>query len=237
LQTYSSLRWSRRPGLFQPFPSLKRSSRPSELLFSIKRNTKFPQGPPHNWCLLPWLQLSLITRRMRKKRSDPSARAQINTNVALSSHYLIWSDSVLGRGFDLFGVSRIECYSSHNVLKVGNMDAIECGVVGVFIAPTTKNGRWKCAVAWRTGQSGAPATSASRRGSTVGALTCGPSGLSGGAPDRSCRLSSAPPARALTLTCTVAHLMRLKTTFAREVAVAPLAHRTVRCFTGQSGEL
>jgi hypothetical protein len=32
-----------------------------------------------------------------------------------------------------------------------NLDAIECGVVGVFIAPTTKNGCWKTAVAWRTG--------------------------------------------------------------------------------------
>jgi hypothetical protein len=96
------LRWSQRPGLFQPFPSLKRSLRPSELLFSIKRNTKFPQGPPHNWSLLPRLQLSLITRRMRKKRSNPSARAQMNTNVALSSHYLVWSDSRLGIGFDLF---------------------------------------------------------------------------------------------------------------------------------------
>jgi hypothetical protein len=148
LQTYSPLRWSRRPSLFQHFPSLKRSLRPSELLFSIKRNTKFPQVPPHNWCLLPWLQLSLITRRMRKKRSDPSARAQMNTNVTLSSHCLIWSDSGLGRGFDLFGVSRIECYSSCNVLKLENLDAIECGVVGVFIAPTTKNGRWKTAVAW-----------------------------------------------------------------------------------------
>jgi hypothetical protein len=31
LQTYSPLRWSQRPGLFQPFPSLKRSLRPSEL--------------------------------------------------------------------------------------------------------------------------------------------------------------------------------------------------------------
>jgi hypothetical protein len=111
---------------------------------------------------------------------------------------------------------------------VENLDAIECGVVGVFIAPTTKNGSWKCAVAWRTGQSGAPATSADRWGSTVGALTCGASGLSGGAPDRSCRLSSAPPARALTLARTVAHLMQLQSTVARVVAVAPLAHRTVR---------
>jgi hypothetical protein len=31
LQTYSPLGWSQRPGLFQPFPSLKQSLRPSEL--------------------------------------------------------------------------------------------------------------------------------------------------------------------------------------------------------------
>jgi hypothetical protein len=53
--------------------------------------------------------------------------------------------------------------------------------------------------------SSAPATSASRWGSTVGALTCGASGLSGGAPDSSCGLSGAPTARALTLARTVAH--------------------------------
>jgi hypothetical protein len=75
LQTYSSLRWSRRPGLFQPFPSLKRSLRPSELFFSIKRNTKFPQGPPHNWCLLPWLQLSLITRKNEKEKKQSKRKS------------------------------------------------------------------------------------------------------------------------------------------------------------------
>jgi hypothetical protein len=53
--------------------------------------------------------------------------------------------------------------------------------------------------------SGAPATSTSRWVLTVGALTGGASGLSGGAPDRSCRLFSAPTARALTLAHTVAH--------------------------------
>jgi hypothetical protein len=89
-----------------------------------------------------------------------------------------------------------------------NLDVIECGVVGVFIAPTTKNGRWKCVVAWRTGQSGAPATSADRWGSTVGALTCEASGLSGGAPNRSCRLSGAPTARPLSSVRAGAHLMR-----------------------------
>jgi hypothetical protein len=88
LQTYSPSRWSQRPGLFQPFPSLKRSLRPSELLFSIKRDTKSPQGPPHNWCLLPWLQLSWNQERMKKK-SNPSARVQKNTSLSLTSHYLI----------------------------------------------------------------------------------------------------------------------------------------------------
>jgi hypothetical protein len=57
----------------------------------------------------------------------------------------------LGEDLISLVVSRIECYSSCNVLKVENLDAIECGVVGVFIAPTTKNGRWKTAVAWCTG--------------------------------------------------------------------------------------
>jgi hypothetical protein len=107
-----------------------------------------------------------------------------------------------------------------------NLDAIECGVVGVFIAPTTKNGRWKAVVAWRTGQSGAPTTSADRWGSTVGVLTCGASGLSGGAPDRSCRLSGAPTARALSSARRRA-LNALQSTVAREVVVAPLAHRTL----------
>jgi hypothetical protein len=36
--------------------------------------------------------------------------------------------------------------------KLENLDAIECGVVGVFMAPTTKSGRWEavCRMAHRT---------------------------------------------------------------------------------------
>jgi hypothetical protein len=70
----------------------------------------------------------------------------------------------------------------------------------------------RLSVAWRTGQSGAPATSAGRWVLPVGAPTGGASGLSGGAPDRSCRLSGAPSAHALTLARTVAHLMRFQST-------------------------
>jgi hypothetical protein len=66
--------------------------------------------------------------------------------------------------------------------------------------------------------SGAPATSADRWGSTIGAPTCGASGLSG-----------APTARPLTSARADVAFNALQSTIAREVAVAPLAHRTVRC--------
>jgi hypothetical protein len=75
--------------------------------------------------------------------------------------------------------------------------------------------------------SGAPATSADRWGSTVGALSCGPAWLSGGAPDRPCRLSGVPPARALLLYARRRAFNALQSTVAREVVVAPLSHRTL----------
>jgi hypothetical protein len=85
-------------------------------------------------------------------------------------------------------------------LKWENLDDLNVGVVGVFIAPTTKLAVW-----WRLLShghrtlSGAPATSPGHWVPTVGALTCGPAWLFGGAPDKSCRLSGVPPARALLL--------------------------------------
>jgi hypothetical protein len=51
LQTYSPLRWSQRPGLFEPFPSLKRSRRPSEPFSSIKWDTKSTIRTTTTWCL------------------------------------------------------------------------------------------------------------------------------------------------------------------------------------------
>jgi hypothetical protein len=83
----------------------------------------------------------------------------------------------------------------------------------------------KAAIDRRTGQSGAPATSPGRWVPTVRTLSCGPAWLSG-----------VPPARALLL-CARRHAFNvLQSTVAREVAVAPLAHRTVRCAPDTSGE-
>jgi hypothetical protein len=68
---------------------------------------------------------------MRKKRSNPSTRAQMNTNVALSSHYFFFG-MIPDLGEDLISlvVSRIECYNSCNVLKVENLDAMIGGWLG-----------------------------------------------------------------------------------------------------------
>jgi hypothetical protein len=60
----------------------------------------------------------------------------------------------------------------------------------------------------RTEQSGALATSPGRWVPTVGALSCGLAWLSGGAPDKSSRLSGVPPTRALSSARAGAHLMR-----------------------------
>jgi hypothetical protein len=104
--------------------------------------------------------------------------------------------------------------------KLENLDAMNGGVVGGIYSPNHQkwllggclsHGAPDSPVRHRT-LSGAPASSAGHWVLTVGALTGGASGLSGDAPDRSCRLSGDPSARALTLACTVAHSMRLQST-------------------------
>jgi hypothetical protein len=124
--------------------------------------------------------------------------------------------------------------------KCENLDAMNGGWLGVFIAPTTKIAVWwrllshgapDSLVCHRT-LSGAPAMSPSRWILTVGASVFWATGQSGGAPDMSCRLSGAPSGVCLTSARTVAHLMRLQATVGAEVVVAPLAHRTVRFATG-----
>jgi hypothetical protein len=124
--------------------------------------------------------------------------------------------------------------------KSENLDTMNGGWLGVFIAPTTKLAVWwrllshgapDSPVRHRT-LSGAPATSPGRWILTVGASVFWGTRQSGGAPDRHCSLSGAPSVSALTLARTVAHSMRSADDRWREVAVAPLAHRIVRCATG-----
>jgi hypothetical protein len=73
------------------------------------------------------------------------------------------------------------------------LDDLNVGWLGVFINPTTKLAVWWRLLSHGAPDSlvrhrtvfGAPATSPGRWVPTVGALTCGPALLSGGAPDKS----------------------------------------------------
>jgi hypothetical protein len=82
LQTYSPLRWSQRLGLFQPFPSLKRSPRPSELLFSINQDTKSPRTTTQ----LVSLALITIELETRKKEEEKQSKRKNSNEHNCLSH-------------------------------------------------------------------------------------------------------------------------------------------------------
>jgi hypothetical protein len=134
-------------------------------LFSITWNTKFPQGPPQDWCLLPQLQVSLIAiknqeRRKQSKRKSSKEHKQISLSLSTRALCGIW------RGFDLLSVSRIECLALVSGWKCENLDAMNVGWLGVFIAPTTKLAVWwGCLSYGAPDMSGAPATSPKPLGS------------------------------------------------------------------------
>jgi hypothetical protein len=111
------------------------------------------------------------------------------------------------------GVSCIECLALVSGWKVENLDYLNVGWLGVFIAPTTNLAVWwrllshgapDSPVRHRT-LSGAPATSPGRWVPTVGALTAGPAWMSGGTPDMYCRVSGVPLRACLTSARSGAH--------------------------------
>jgi hypothetical protein len=106
LQTYSPLRWSQRPGLFQPFPSLKRSLGPSELLLLNQTGTNFPARTTTQLVSLASVTIELFARKNeRKKQSKRKSSKEHNKSLSLITKALCG----IGRGFDHLGVSRIEC--------------------------------------------------------------------------------------------------------------------------------
>jgi hypothetical protein len=94
------------------------------------------------------------------------------------------------------------------LVKSENLDAMNGGVVGVFIAPPTKSGRWEavCRMAHQTVWCATGHCSVRQPcHPTVGASVFWVTGQSGVAPDSHCTLSGAPSGAALTLARTVAH--------------------------------
>jgi hypothetical protein len=105
-QTYSPLRWSQRPGLFQPFPSLKRSLGPSELLLLNQTGTNFPARTTTQLVSLALVTIELFTRKNeRTKQSKRKSSKEHNKSLSLINNALCG----IGRGFGHLGVSRIEC--------------------------------------------------------------------------------------------------------------------------------
>jgi hypothetical protein len=74
---------SQRPGLFQPFPSLKRSPRPSELFSLINGSLRPLTKTTTTWCLLLDYKL-LENKNGGRRKAIQATRTQMNTNVSLS---------------------------------------------------------------------------------------------------------------------------------------------------------
>ena len=146
----------------------------------------------------------MITRKNeRRKQSKRKSSKEHNKSLSLITRAL-WSWERIRSIWLCLELNARALVSSW---KVENLDAIECGGGWGIYSPNHQkmavgrlqsHGAQDNPVRHRT-LSGAPATSADRWGSTVGALSYGPAWLSGGAPDRPCRLSGVPPARALLL--------------------------------------
>jgi hypothetical protein len=126
-------------------------------------------------------------------------------------------------------VSRIECYSSCKVLEVGKLGCNEWWSGWDIYSPNHQTCRLgEAAVAGRTGQSGAPPDTV-RCASHV----TWPLGFDRWSSDRWGLLAVRCACCACSDLCARRHALNaLQSTIAREVVVAPLAHRTVRCATG-----
>jgi hypothetical protein len=85
-QTYSPLRWSQRPGLFQPFPSLKRSLGPSELLFSNQLGTKLPARTTTQLVSLASVTIELFASKNERKMQSKRKSSKEHKQISLTNH-------------------------------------------------------------------------------------------------------------------------------------------------------
>jgi hypothetical protein len=91
----------------------------------------------------------IVRKNEKKKQSKRKSSKEHNKSLSLITKALCG----IGRGFDRFGVFCIQCLALVSSWKVENLDDLNVGVVGVFIAPTTKLAVW-----WRLLSHGAPDT-------------------------------------------------------------------------------
>jgi hypothetical protein len=139
LQTYSPLRWSQRPGLFQPFPSLKRSLGPSELLFSNQLGTKLPARTTTQLVSLALFTIEMIVRtNEKKKQSKCKSSKEHNKSLSLNTKAFVQ----LGEDLITWVCLELNARALVSSWKVENLDHLNVRWLGVFITPTTKLAVW-----------------------------------------------------------------------------------------------
>jgi hypothetical protein len=95
-------------GSLSTLPSLKRSHGPNELSLLNHLEHKVPTRTTTSLVSLASITSEFDrNERIKKEKSNPSARARKNTSKSLS--LITMALCGIWRGFDLFGVSRIEC--------------------------------------------------------------------------------------------------------------------------------
>jgi hypothetical protein len=166
-----------------------------------------------------------------RRKAIQATRAQMNTKISLTSHYVF--GVILDLGEDLISCLCLGVKSRALVLNViaGKLECLEWWGLGVFIAPTTKTaiGEGCCRWAHRTVRcaTGHCPVRQPRHPivrvltvSTVGALTAWATRQSGVAPDSHCSLSGAPSSAALTLRELSAHCAVVSRPLESTVALA-----------------
>ena len=142
-RTLSLLRWSQRPGLFQPFPSLHRSQRPAS--FSPQSNGSLrPHKDHHNLVSLALITKVLRTRNGEEEKRSKNKSSKNTSKNSLSSHYLLGVEMGLGDALILFDLCLVLIALALVLnVKSKNLDALECGGWEGIYSPNHQSGRWE----------------------------------------------------------------------------------------------
>jgi hypothetical protein len=126
--------------------------------FSSQSNGTLSPHKDHHTIGVSCLGYNWVEHKKEGRRKAIQAQELKWTQVSLS-RVTIWLEWSLDLGEDLISlvVSCIECYSSCKVFEGWKLGCNEWWVVGGIYSPNHQTSRLvKAAVAWRTGQSGAP---------------------------------------------------------------------------------
>jgi hypothetical protein len=106
--------------------------------------------------------LALLTNEMIARKNERRKQSKRKSSREHNKYLSLITKALCGieRGFDHLGVSCIECLALVSGWKLENLDDLNVGWLGGIYSPNHQTSRLvEAAVAWRTGQSGAPPNS------------------------------------------------------------------------------